>query len=234
MIDTVFGCKTDACVRAAREEAHNKNPGRDYREIARLVTSREFNNTFNCKKAIQYPDIPEEFKRDMEDILTHHDHHDTMLDLQTDRRGSIRYKSNWTNNVYELELPSCAKMINILSHTLNADETDQYMATLAAYIKNIYIFAENDEDGKPTYYPPVDGNQVDDVIDIIKNLTDTEITILLQRMKNISYRPQFKIKTKCTHCGNEAELTYNIAEMVFLKARGTEVAIEQSTNSTNM
>ena len=234
MIDTVFGCRTEQCVRAAREEAHNENPRRDMREIMRNVTSREFNNTFNCKQAIAYPDIPEKFQKDMDDILGNNDRHDTMLELQSERRGSIRYKSNWTNNVYELELPSCAKMVNILTYTANADETDQYMATLAAYIKNIYVYAEDDENGDPVYYPPIEGNNVEEVIDIIKNLTDTENTLLLQRMQNISYRPQFRIKTKCTHCGNEAEFTFNIAEMVFLKARGTEVAIEQSTNSTNM
>ena len=234
MIDTVFGCRTEACVRAAREEAHNKNPKRDMRDIARTVTSREFNNTFNCKQTISYPDIPDEFKQDMEDILSNNDRHDAMIELQNERRGSIRYKSNWTNNVYELEVPSCAKMVNILTHTLNADETDQYMATLAAYVKNIYVYAENDENGDPVYYPPIDGNDVESTIEVIKNLTDTEITLLLQRMQKISYRPQFRIKTKCTHCGNEAEFVYNIAEMVFLKARGTEVAIEQSTNSTNM
>lgn len=234
MIDTVFGCRTEQCVRAAREEAHAKNPRRSVREIVENVTSREFNNTFNCKQAIAYPDIPERFKKDMDDILGNNDRHDMMLEMQTERRGSVRYKSNWTNNVYELEVPSCAKMINILTYTANADDTDQYMATLAAYIKNIYVYAEDDENGEPVYYPPVDGNNVEDVIEIIKNLTDTENTLLLQRMQNISYRPQFRIKTKCPHCGNEAELTYNIAEMVFLKARGTEVAIEQSTNSTNM
>lgn len=234
MIDTVFGCRTEECVRAAREEAHAKDPRRDVREIARNVTSREFNNTFNCKQAIAYPDIPENFKQDMEDILTNNDRHDAMMELQNERRGSVRYKSNWTNNVYELELPSCAKMINILSHSMNADDTDQYMATLAAYVKNIYVFAENDENGDPVYYPPIDGNDVESTIEIIKNLTDTEVTLLLQRMQNISYRPQFRIKTKCTHCGNESEFVFNIAEMVFLKARGTEVAIEQSTNSTNM
>lgn len=234
MIDTVFGCRTEQCVRAAREEAHNKNPHMSVREIVDRVTSREFNNTFNCKQAIAYPDIPEKFQKDMDDILANIDRHDMMLELQGERRGSIRYKSNWTKNVYELEVPSCAKMVNILTYTANADDTDQYMATLAAYVKNIYVYAEDDENGDPVYYPPISGDNVEDVIEVIKNLTDTENTLLLQRMQNISYRPQFRIKTKCPHCGNEAELSYNIAEMVFLKARGTEVAIEQSTNSTNM
>ena len=58
-------------------------------------------------------------------------------------------------------------MVNILTYTANADDTDQYMATLAAYIKNIYVYAEDDENGEPVYYPPVDGNNVEDVIEII-------------------------------------------------------------------
>ncbi len=227
MIDSPFECKTDACKRFAREEARRKDPTADVRKIE----GRPFNFTYNCKQTISYDGISDGLAADMDYILSNIDKSTTMREYCEEHRGSTRYESTFTKNIYEIEVPSCAKVLNIVSELDEVDEMTAYFAAFAQYLKAIYIPVN---DGSGEYYciktekdgPDDEDNGIVKMVEIIRTLNDPDIKILSKRVSECKFNPAFRIKTKCPHCGNESEATFNITSLVFQKALGTEVAIE--------
>lgn len=177
-----------------------------------------FKQKYNMKKLLQ-PDMLEYFKNRFEEILSNRNSTEIMEKLHNETSRVIRVKSNFTNNVYDMEFPTIGKAI---SHYKAVDTTNPqavYNSTIGLYINVLYIY-----DAKDNTHIPVKGK---DILSVFGSIPQVDIELLSNYIENhMSFIPKFKLTSKCTKCGKEMVNELSIDQMVFLRAQDSSIQIQ--------
>ena len=179
--------------------------------------------TYNTKKLINYDDIPENFKQDLNSILGvgNADDRDEILRLKSNSRMTKRIKSMFTNNIYDISIASCARALSILRWVNPKDPILNYVAPFAMMTERVLV------------YDPTDGEYLeisakDDpkaLIIFYRDMVEQELKIIANQMKTMFYSPSFKLDTVCDKCGKKHSLQFRVEDLVFLKTQSTEEEI---------
>lgn len=180
-----------------------------------------FKFTYNCKGLIKYKDISDEYQKDLDTILKTENDRDAMLKLQEDRRPVKRFKSPYTNNIYDVVAPSVARALSILRHVPPRDTYAQYIALYAMMFSAIYVY--DPSDGQ---YFKIEATDSTGIMRFMYDITDTELKLIARVVGEHSYVPTFELDTKCPHCGKERTTEFSIDQLVFLKAQSIGEEIE--------
>ena len=177
--------------------------------------SHEFDHKYNLKQILDLDDIPDAFKERIDNILGNKNNSVELKKLSDDIGKTIRFKSPFTNNIYDVSYPTVARAVNIFEKIDQKDNVMVYLATLAIYLTKMYIYNPS-TDG----YVEIDESETEVMLEAISDVPDEDYKLLLSQLQErYIYSPKFKIKAKCPNCGHDNDLDLNIESLVFLKAQ---------------
>lgn len=181
----------------------------------------EYDFTYNTKQLITYPEIPDNFKNDLDTILKYNEDRTSLTNAKEDNHKGKRFKSQFTNNIYDISAPSVARALNVLRYVNPRDSYARYLSLYAMMFEAIYVFDPNDNK-----YFKIDVDSPRTILSFLYDIVDTELKLITKVINDFYYVPTFELKRKCPKCGNEETVTFSIDELVFLKAQGSEAEIE--------
>ena len=178
---------------------------------------KEYDFEYNTKKIISYPDIPENFQADLDTVLSLETDRESLASAKENSRRGKRFKSQFTNNIYDISSPSVARALNVLRYVNPRDSYARYLSLYAMMFDNIYVYDSNDGQ-----YLEIKSDNPRAILSFLYDIIDTELKLITKVVNEFYYVPTFRIKRKCPFCGNEEEVTFSIDELVFLKVQGSE------------
>ena len=190
------------------------------------VTCNKCNHTwdapYNVKTLLQTEGMSDYIKQRFDDVLANKGRPDVLTGMFEHYRKAVRYKSPFTNNIYDMNAPSIGRAINVLGRINQNDSVMVYNSVMALYMNRMLVF--NKKTGK---YLQVDENEGDLMLDSILALPDEDVQMLMAQIRdNMMYTPQFAIKVTCPSCHTEHTLPITISNLVFLRARDSYMEIQ--------
>jgi hypothetical protein len=127
-------------------------------------------------------------------------------------------KSPFSQNIYEMGSPTIAQARSRMEKCMDAITASNAINAMALlYIEKAYVYDPQDDsyilvdfDEDPHY-----------AFQVLETFHQVDIELLMRWLNDNSYAPQFKIKTKCPHCGREAVDRLRVDDMIFLHARAS-------------
>lgn len=208
MITTKFECRNETCVdiNEGKEEPH------------------KFDYSYNCKDILSFANVPENFKAIYEGILEHKNDFEAMTKLKDENDKGHRYKSSITNNIYDVETPSCARALAFVDYLNNDDDSNMsavYFA-IAIHIAKMYLYC-GEEDGEAAY---MEVSDPETIYNIVADAIEPEFELYRKKLiADKSYNYDTSITYTCDKCGNTVTNPVDVASLVFLKAQrmGSEI-----------
>lgn len=208
MLTSPFECST--C-----KDVDTEHPGK--------MKKHTFNYTYNCKELMDFSEISETYQKALDDIRANEGDRDGMLKLQETINQGHRYKSPITNNIYDIQVPSCARALAFAKYIKAGDRLTDTFANVAMYITSAYIYCGM-EDGEPVY-TLIDS--IEDIYAMVSNAIEPEFQFYYKKLiDEKAYTYNFKLTYKCDKCGHEVTSDIDVASLIFLKAQGSEAEIE--------
>lgn len=181
-----------------------------------------WSQTYNLKSLLKMDDMPEYYKSRTEEILANKSNPLELRRLYEERHKVMRYKSPFTNNIYDLSYPSIARATDILSRIDEKDAAMMYLSAIALYMNQILIY--NAKTGK---YVPISIEEVKLMLDTMKNLPNEDINLLTKMIREkLAYSVKFMMDVECPSCHKKANPEISINDLIFLKAQDFEAEIE--------
>ena len=185
-------------------------------EVSCSKCKEKFTLKYSMKKILNLDNIPEEFKQRFEDILSNKTNRDFLKKMYESVNTTTRVKSPLTNNMYDINYPTIARMINIFKSIDQRDNNLIYLSTIAVYFSSMYLYDADTDD-----YLPVDETEPSEIFEALQLLPQDEITMLSKHIAPIAYNPKFIINSRCPKCGQTMTNDLPIEDLVFLKAQDT-------------
>ena len=174
-----------------------------------------YDQTYNVKQVLKNDNIPDNFKDRIDNILGYKNNPKEIKLLYDNLRKATRYKSPFTNNIYEISYPSIARAIEVMGYSdKNENKSNNYAAPIAMYLSNLYIF--NPNTGK---YIQISSDELDTMIETLSTLTNDDFQLILKQVREYIYEPAFAIKATCPSCGATSTLDISIDDLIFLRAQ---------------
>ena len=172
-----------------------------------------FKYTYNMKSLLRQEGITEFFKDRIEKILANRNNDKVLMELSSETDKKIRCKSPVTNNIYDFEYPSIAKVVNMFRSIDQTDNTEIYFATLCLCLNAILIYNPNTNS-----YIEMDSTEL---LSTIRTLPQADIDIITLQIQDMVYSPTFELNLKCPKCGQNMTNRLSIDNLVFLRAHDT-------------
>lgn len=211
MITSRFDCQNETCT--------------DIDEKTKETKRHSFDYTYNCKHILSFDKIADNFKKIYDGINEFNNNFDKMSAFRDEINIGHRYKSSITNNIYDIETPSCARALAYADFIKDNDDnqlSDVYFG-IAVHIAKIYLYCGDDEEGDPTYAVVTDPETI---YNIVSDAIEPEFDLYTKKLvANKSYSYDTSITYKCDKCGNEVTNPVDMPSLVFLKAQrmGSEI-----------
>ena len=209
IVTSKFDCQNETCV-----------------DVKDGKTSRHnFEYAYNCKEIMKFNNVPETFKETYEGIKKFNNDYQSMNTFRNKVNVGHRYKSSITNNIYDIETPSCARALAFAGFVKDTDENPLAEAFfgIAIHISKIYLYC-GEEDGEPVY---TEVTEPSDIYSIVSDAIEPEFNLYTQKLiANKTYSYETSLTYKCDKCGNEVTTNIDMASLVFLKAQRMGSAIE--------
>lgn len=177
---------------------------------------------YNNKALLDLSEIPDEFKRLVEQIDAARSNPERMAALAAERAHNTRLKSPQTNNIYELYTPTIAEARTCFSMCEDMiDASNAINLIFLLYIRQFWVY--DSVDGKYIHIDCV--KEPREAFEVLCRLHQIDLELLTKYINDHKYNPTFKIKTKCPRCGREEVDVLNVDNMIFLLARASFTGI---------
>jgi len=177
----------------------------------------EFKFKYNTKTLLSMDGFSDFFKERTDFILGNRTNANALAETNKLMHEAQRYKSPFTRNMYDVEVPSIAKAQKILDLIDPKDRIKSYHALIAIYLHAIYIY--NTDTGR---YSEIDSEDelLPTLMEIVGTLPDDDIKMLSKEIsEKFQYNPVFKMNLVCPNCGAKSTLNMSINQLVFRKAQ---------------
>lgn len=219
-------------VASSREEIETK--------LGCTFCKKDFNHKYNIKSLLKGDAFSDKYKEKMDNIISNHSNTDYIKKLVNDSTEIKRFKSNETDNIFDISSPSLSKAMKIFQYIDEKDPVMVYNANLLLYVDTIAIkygndyipFGYDEEIEKELEKDPSssskykDYDPVAELFEIIQELPQYELDILAKEVSEFQFDTEFELKSKCSNCGKTLTNTLSITNMVFLTAQGSTVQTE--------
>ena len=184
--------------------------------------SHQWMQNYNLKSLLRLENISPEFKERVDSILSNKSNDIEMRKLFESMRKASRFKSPFTNNIYDLSYPSIARATNLLKR-INPDDTVMaYLSAVALYLSRILIYNE----AKDTYVE-INADETPLLLETMKSLSNEDVNMLAKQIReDLYYVPQFILPATCPSCGKKSEIPVSVEDLIFLIARDSMVEID--------
>ena len=194
-------------------------------EGSTTLTCQKCNHTFehkyNFKRLMTTDGLSDEIKQRYEDILENRTNSSALKILHDKTNKARRYKSPFTNNIYDIAVPSVARMIDVFKRINQEDSVMVHNSIFASFINSMYIY--NSANGK---YLQIKDNEVDLMLDTISDIPQDDITMLQKQIATMSYAPRFAISGNCPSCNTHYDISVNVDTLLFFKEHDLQREIE--------
>lgn len=197
------------------------NPEEGSTELTCNKCNHNFEHKYNFKRLMTMDGLNDDFKQRYEDILENRTNDIALKMLHDKTNNARRYKSPFTNNIYDVAVPSIARMIDVFKRINQEDSIMVHNSIFASFLNCIYLYNENT--GK---YLQVNDNEVDLMLDTISDIPQDDITMLQKQIATMSYSPRFAIIGNCPSCGTHYEIPVSVDNLLFFKQRDLQREIE--------
>lgn len=197
------------------------NPEEGSTELTCNKCNHSFEHNYNFKRLMTMDGLSDEIKQRYEDILANRTNDIALKKLHDSSNAARRYKSPFTNNIYDVAAPSIARMIDVFKRINQEDSIMVHNSVFASFLNAIYIYNENT--GK---YLQIKDNEVDLMLDTISDIPQDDITMLQKQITTMTYAPKFAIVGDCPSCGTHYEIPVSVDNLLFFKQRDLQREIE--------
>ena len=207
MITSKFDCQNDECVDIDNGESKR----------------HRFDFTYNCKDILSFDKIEDPFKEILEGIKNSDGNFEKMTEFRNEVNVGHRYKSTITNNIYDVETPSCARALAFADFVKETEELSEVYYQIAIHMAKIWLYCGDDEEGDPTY---VEVTDPETIYNIVADAIEPEFDLYTRKLvRNKTYTYDTTLTYKCDRCGREVTSNIDVASLVFLKAQrmGSEI-----------
>lgn len=184
-----------------------------------------FTHEFSVSSLLVTNNFPEKIRKLYEDIIKHRSQLNYIENIQKEHDDLLRVQSPITKNIYDIGAPSIARAISLLNSINPDDPTDVYILALALFTHSVFVYDETDEEYVSFTDEESDGNY-DDLINVLKMMPQSELTMLHDVSVEMSYTAEFIMKSKCPHCGTDLVNNIPINDLVFFVTPETPVETE--------
>lgn len=217
MLTSPFECINDACLDVDDEGKSTKHVYNYTYNVKELADFSSLNNEENKI----YKTIYEQINKNANDVTA-------MKEMQEALINGHRYKSSVTNNIYDIQSPSCARALEFQKLVKPGNDQpaqmSQFYANIAMYMNCAYVYC-GEENGEPVYMEPIEDPKA--LYEMVENAIEPEFQLFYKKLViDKSYIYEYKIKTKCDKCGTVDERPVDVSYLIFQKAQGTEAEIE--------
>ena len=186
---------------------------------------RQFNIKYNNKALLDMSKLPDVLKKRVTDIDDARGSIEKMKEIHEQAIASYRFKSPFTQNIYEMCSPSIAEVRKKLSELNNVNETFEifgHALDLFFYTEKVWL---KDTDGE---YYLVDA--LEDPVEmarVLPELHEVDVQLLWNWITQHHDTPKFYVHSKCPYCGRTATDELTADQMLFLQARAFWTEIVQ-------
>lgn len=179
---------------------------------------RPFNITYNNKALLDLSDLNETYKKRLTDIDEARSSITAMKKISEECNMALRFKSPFSNNIYELTSPSIAEARHRLDEcsSIIANQTvDDLVVYMIPYVSTFWIYDKTDDS-----YEEINMNESPaDGLDIMMNFHPVDLELVGRQINELRYDPAFRVHVNCPHCHRESTDSLGIDGMIFLHAR---------------
>ena len=182
----------------------------------------EWMQTYNLKSLLRLESITPNFKERVDDILNYKSNDIEMRKLYEGMRKVKRFKSPFSNNIYDMSYPTIARATNLLKRINSDDAVMTYLSAVALYLSRILLYNE----AKGTYVE-ITAEETPLMLDTMKALMNEDVNMLATQIRDdLYYAPQFILPATCPSCGRKTEIPVSVDDLIFLIARDSMVEID--------
>lgn len=184
--------------------------------------SHQWMQNYNLKALLKLDEITPAFKERVDGILKNKSNDIEMRKLYEAMRKAKRFKSPFTNNIYDLSYPTIARATNLLKRVDENDSVMTYLSAVALYLSRILIYNES----KGTYIE-VTAEETSLMLETMKTLSNEDVNMLAKQIReDLYYAPQFELPATCPSCGKVSKIPVSVEHLIFLTARDSMVEID--------
>ena len=185
--------------------------------------NKSFNITYNNKMLLDLSGLSDEYKARLKEIDEHRSSFEYISKLVENCDAHDRFRSPFSNTIFELANPSIAEVRNKLDKCMQQlDNTTALDLILFIYVGKIWVHDPSDDS-----YMMIDANEDPEAaFDVLCHLHQVDFEIVSKMLQSKQYSPSFKIHVKCPHCGRDATDDLGIDAMIFLHARASLTEIQ--------
>lgn len=183
--------------------------------------SHQWLQEYNLKSLLRLDGLSDDFKGRVDDILKFKSNDIEMRKLFESKRKAIRYKSPFTNNIYDLSYPTIARATNLLKRINAEDNVMTYLSAIALYLSRVLVYNESKNS-----YIEVTADETALLLETMKGFSNEDINMLAKQIHDdMYYTPQFILHSTCPSCGNVTDIPIPIEHLIFLIAQDSMVEI---------
>lgn len=183
----------------------------------------KWDQRYEAKKLLRLDNIDDTFKERIDSILKYKNDDGPLTAIHNDHRKAIRFRSQTSNNIFEISYPTIARAINIFKKIDNDDPVMNYLSAVILCLGRAFIY----NPVKDTYIE-VTAEEVELMLEVAKGLSNEDIQLITDQVgKHLIYTPEFIIECTCPKCGNKYSLPIEIESAIFQLAQDMpEVIVE--------
>lgn len=175
---------------------------------------------YNLKTLLTTRGLSKEYKDRFEEILKNKSNAAHLQKMYEENNTTSIVKSPITKNIYELNTPSIARAIRLYQNLDLEDEIDAYFFLIYQFIDKILVY-DNEQDD----YIEIDETEHQELFACVRTLPQTEINLIGNFVANMIYEPDFRLRSKCEHCGYKMSTKLHMNDLVFLATHGSPTEI---------
>lgn len=179
-----------------------------------------FQQKYNLKALLNLDNMSDYYKEITDEILGNKSNEDILKSIQEKLHKISRYKSPFTNNIYDITFPSVAKAVKLFNAIDQKDETMMYLSALGIFMDSIYLY-NRDTDS----YMQIEESETTLMMETLQSLPQKDIDMLFNQIKDMIYAPEFILNSQCPHCGEKMRNKISIDDLIFLKAQDLSTEI---------
>lgn len=173
---------------------------------------------FNIKALLNMDELSEKYKESIDNILGNKTDRKFLMEIHTVNMKTVRYKSPFSNNIYDISQPSIDDAMRIYSAVDQTDKSIMSAALIALFIRAMYIWVPEEENYIPIGTDPTDDETVL-MLESTQSIPQKDVNMISQLGNDMVYMPKFILHSKCPSCGHRMTNNLKLDDMVFLAAQ---------------
>jgi len=184
------------------------------------LCENSFQWKYNLKSLLKLENISDKFKANIDTILGNKYDNKILGELNTAANKVKRFKSPFTNNIYDIAYPSIARAIRIFQTIDQKDATLVYHSAIGLFLHNLLKYNKSKDS-----YVKIEEDEIKLLMEELQLLPQQDLDMLSLQIQSMQFVPEFILTSQCPACGNKMTNDMPIDHLIFLRAQDTPTEI---------